>query len=317
MRGWLLLLVVALAATGDVRSARAENAKLVEAREALAGVRYDQARPLLVEALRQGTSTPEEVVEIYRLSASTATVLGEPDLAEQFYKRWLALDPSASLPESVAPKLRQPFVAAQAYMDAHGRLRTKARWISTTILEVVIESDPLSMVASVALDVGTPLAPIAPPANRRVRITVSDTATLQRIIVLDEFGNHLRVILPSDIARYVEPAIPPTEDVPWVRNYKVWLVPAAVAAGVGIGFGVAAQSAQSELEDIAANSSEHTLGEFERVRQSRDRRALGANLSFAATGVFVVTAAVMYFTQPSATRAIVPTASGVAFVTAW
>ncbi|MGE0869255.1 MAG: tetratricopeptide repeat protein [Kofleriaceae bacterium] len=318
MCGRLLLPVIAIIVVGGEHRAHADNQKLVQAREALAGVRYDEARPLLVEALREGTSSPGEVVEIYRLSASTATVLGEPELAEQFYKRWLALDPSAHLPESVAPKLREPFVAAQAYMDAHGRLSAKARWISSSTIEVVIDSDPLSMVAALALDVGAPLAPEPPRADRRRRFTLAGDQTLRGIVVLDEFGNHLREILPGEVGRYIEPITQTSDaEVSWVRDYRVWLVPAAVAGGVSVGFGLAARRAQSELEDIADNSSEHTVEDFNRVRDRRNARALVANVSFVATTAFVATAAVMYFIRPSATNAVVPTGSGVAFITLW
>ena len=135
-----------LASTLAVRGAFAEPVKLGEARTALAAVQYDKARGLLVAALKEGTATPAEVAEIYRLSASTATVLGDRELAEQYYRRWLALDPSAALSSSVAPKLREPFVAAQAYIGAHGPLSVKAQRHAAHIA-VIIEADPLAMAA--------------------------------------------------------------------------------------------------------------------------------------------------------------------------
>ncbi|MCP6280625.1 hypothetical protein NL459_28785, partial [Klebsiella pneumoniae] len=81
---------------------------------------------LLVEALKQGGNRPEELVEIYRLSGATAAVLGPPELAEQYYRRMLALAPDAVLPPDASPRLREPFVAAQAYMAAQQRFDARA-----------------------------------------------------------------------------------------------------------------------------------------------------------------------------------------------
>lgn len=100
--------------------ARADSSKLAQARQAIAEVRYTEAQGLLVAALQEGGNSPAAVAEIYQLSARAAAVLREPDLAQQYYCRWLALDPDARLPDGEAPKLRERFVAAQAYMAAHG-----------------------------------------------------------------------------------------------------------------------------------------------------------------------------------------------------
>ena len=100
---WLLLLLLAIsmlarAGTASAGSASRANPSLDEARKAVDDIRYDDARGLLVQALKQGGSRPEQLVEIYRLSAATAAVLGSADLAEQYYRRMLALDPTAALP---------------------------------------------------------------------------------------------------------------------------------------------------------------------------------------------------------------------------
>src|SRR5690606_6418262 len=64
--------------------ARADNPSLAEARKAIDEVRYDDARELLVQALKRGANRPEELVEIYKLSGATAAVLGPEELAEQY-----------------------------------------------------------------------------------------------------------------------------------------------------------------------------------------------------------------------------------------
>ena len=95
-------------------SARGDTAKLARARQAIETLQYDTAQKLLIDALDDGANSPADVAEIYRLSASTAVVLESGDVAEQYYRRWLALDPTASLSSDLAPKIRDPFVRAQA-----------------------------------------------------------------------------------------------------------------------------------------------------------------------------------------------------------
>jgi hypothetical protein len=308
-----------LASTFAMRGAYAEPAKLVEARAALAAVQYDKARMLLVGALGEGTATPAEVAEIYRLSASTATVLGDREVAEQYYRRWLALEPAATLPSSVAPKLREPFVAAQAYMAAHGRLSVKAQRHATHIA-VVLEADPLTMAARVSLDDS---APVAFDAARHAKL--DDRGTAQRVVVRDEFGNALVELETRGLPAVLEPQRPQlvTPAGPsLVRHPAVWGI-LTVAAGVtSLGFGLAAQNADDDLANIVANSKEHTLADAEAARDRRDRYGLVANIGFVATGVFAVTTAIMFVTRPEQpTRTVVPTATssgvGISVVGSW
>src|SRR4029079_3403235 len=135
-------------------------------------------------------NSQDELIEIYRLSAITATVLGQPEVAEQFYRRWLAILPTATLPERVAPKLREPFKAAQAYMATRSRLSAKAERHTaggTDQIDVIVDADPLAMAASIAIDNG---APQRIGADRRAHFERPSSAVVE-IAILDEAGNHL------------------------------------------------------------------------------------------------------------------------------
>jgi len=306
IRGALLVLLV----LGGV--ARADNPKLAAARAAIEAVRYDDARGLLVQALKAGTNDPDELREIYQLSAATAVVLGQNDLAEQYYRRVLSLDPDARLPADASPKLRQPFVAAQAFMAAHRRLEVRAARRGRRI-EVTVVADPLGMVAAVTAIVDGEALPEVAVGDGPVVLAPDGKVT--RIVLLDEHGNALRTIAApapaaaagGDPAGPAErPASPHT---PILRRWVTWAVPAVVLAGTGAGFLVAAQRASGRLDDILATSGAHYLDEAEQERTRWHDESLISTVAFAAAGVFTVTAIVMAATQPSpaAQTAVLPT----------
>lgn len=305
IRGALLVLLV----VGGV--ARADNPKLAAARAAIEAVRYDDARGLLVQALKAGTNDPDELREIYQLSAATAVVLGQNDLAEQYYRRVLALDPDARLPADASPKLRQPFVAAQAFMAAHRRLEVRAARRGRRI-EVTVVADPLGMVAAVTAIVDGEALPEVAVGD--APIVLAPDGKVTRIVLLDEHGNALRTMAapaaPAGGADPVGPAErPASPHTPILRRWVTWAVPAAVLAGTGAAFLVAAQRASGRLDDILATSGAHYLDEAEQERKRWRDESLISGLAFAAAGAFTVTAIVMAATQPSpgAQAAVVPT----------
>jgi hypothetical protein len=301
-------LVIALVV--GAQSVRADD-KLAKARDAIAAVHYDDAQGLLVQALHAGNNGLVELVEIYRLSASTAIVLGQEDVAEQYYKRWLELVPNATLPESVAPKLRQPFVTAQAYMAAHGRLTVTARRRKDTI-DVVVESDPLGMVASIAFgDDNQPLG-----ADHAAHSSIADGDATPAVAVLDEFGNRLDELRGDEIPR--DPIAVrigsaqqgPAPGTPLYARPLAWVALGAIVGGTGVGFALAARSAQHDVNDIAANPSQHFASDLADARDRRDRDAVIANIGFGIGGACILTGAVIWLLSKN------DTASTIAFAPA-
>jgi hypothetical protein len=281
--------------------AHADNPKLAAARRAIEDVRYDDARGLLVEALDAGTNRPDEMLEIYQLSAQAAVVLGQRELAEQYYRRMLALDPRAKLPADASPKLRPPFVAAQAYMAAQGRLDAYARRRGKMI--EVTTADPIGMVAAVAAIVdGAPRSKVAFTGGR---IALAPTGIVERLVLLDEHGNTLRVIAAPAVAgdgdgdgkgpRQDDRAPAPS----LVRSWVTWAIPATALAATGVGFLVAGQRAKGRLDDILASNQSHFFDDAEQQRERWKTDTVVSNLAFAAAGAFAVTALVVAATRPS------------------
>lgn len=304
----LLALALALPVVAVPGVARADNPSVAEAREAIDEIRYDDARELLVQALKQGGNRPEELVEIYRLSGATAAVLGPPELAEQYYRRMLALAPDATLPADASPRLRDPFVAAQAYMAVQQRFSARATRTAQGIAVSIV--DPLHMVVAVATLERGELRGKQPFANAPV--VLADVGS--EVVLLDESGNFLRVVeVPARGAAAASasasaaaggaraagflgdasgasdtPASPRT---PILRRWITYAIPAGLFAGASAYFFVDARRAHDRLDDIVANDSMHYFddAETERRRWRRDTIAAwvgtGLAIGFSATAI--------------------------------
>ena len=288
-----LALALAFVRSGD---AHADNASVVEARKAVDEIRYDDARRLLVEALKQGANRPDELVEIYRLSAATAAVLGQPELAEQYYRRMLALAPDATLPPDASPRLREPFVAAQAYMAAQQRFDVRAARRDQGVSVSVV--DPLGMVVAVAtLERGVvrgkqTLIETHPAfgTGERAPLVVDDIG--DEVVALDEHGNFLRVIsLPARDEPRETAAL--TYRRPFFERPLTYAIPAVAFAGAATFFFIDASRAKTRLDDILDNDAMHYFGEAEDERKHWRRSTIIAWVGVGLTAAFATTAIVM------------------------
>ncbi len=302
-----LAVVAALACT-----ARADSGKLEQARQALEAVRYDDAQRLLVAAIAEGTNTPATLRELYKLSASTAVVLGQADAGEQYYRRWLALDPTAALGADVSPKLRAPFDAAKAYIAAHGRFEVTASRISVHELELSVLSDPLAMARGVKLDRG---ATVPFSADRRARLTSEATSAIHAIVV-DEYGNALTEL---DVAAPVITVVPPPPDpqpptavrpppdpgrpahLHTAALYS-WGIPCLMFLGTGTAFTFAAIYEHAQVGNILDDSKNYTYTELNDRRHLRNTfTALGA--TFVGVGALLLIPTGIYLSKRTHGRA--------------
>jgi hypothetical protein len=269
--------------------ARADSPHLVEARRAIEAVDYDAARRLLVAALGDGDNAPAAMREIYRLSARAAVVLDQRELAEQYYRRWLAIDPDAALPGDTAPKLREPFVAAQAYIAAHGGLRATARRTASGEIDVELIADPLAMAHAAALApagagaVAPPATPIVFGAEHRAHLAAG-----ARIAILDDRGNRLVELdpEPAALAAPRTPAGPDDEAAPpWTRRWLTWAIPTGAFALGAAGFGIASIASYAHAHTITTQS-----GEFH-FSDARDNVNRGRIFAWITIGAGAATAA--------------------------
>jgi hypothetical protein len=284
-------------------AARADEATLREARRVVEEeVRYDRAQELLVTALHQGDNGPDDLAGIYELAGVTAVVLGQREAGEQYFRRLLALRPSAKLPADTAPKILEPFTAAQAHMAAVGNLRVAVR--SATAGEVVVDvaADPLGMVAAATVSykggdgaTGTVRGELPAP----IELTLPGGATATSVEIIDEYGNRLQELPPPTVtARRIPdddggggivtpPPLVDTKPNLFLR-WSTWAIAAGVSGGVGVGVAIDGKLAKDRLDDILANPEDHFFGEAEAARKRWKRDTTIANIAFATTGVLAV-----------------------------
>lgn len=282
--------------------AHADSPKLAQARAAIDEVKLDDAQRLLVGALQDGRNSPAAVREIYRLAGDTSVALGQRDVGEQYYRRWLALEPAATMSSDVSPKLREPFDAARAYIAAHGSLVVRAARGSDTEVVLEVSSDPLAMVRSAQL-VGQGAVPLSGGS-----IKLAATAAAAHAEVLDEYGN---ILVEVDIAPTAAIVTAPVNtDVPRVepRSSHAWIgfaVPSVVCLGVALGFGTSAVSMQSYID---ADLDDHGKFYFSDIddRVQRMQRFAWISAGSAALGVVLAIPAVVLFTRRSPAREVVP-----------
>jgi hypothetical protein len=259
--------------------------KLADARQAIADVRYDDAQRLLAEALRAGGNSPAALADIYQLAATVAVVLDQRDAAEHYDERWLALDPTAKLPGDLAPKLREPFVAAQAAMQARGSLDVRLQRAGVDV-DVVVVNDPLAMAVSVGA--GGPPVPIG--ADRRARIAAPPHGT---VVVLDDAGNHLRELPIPEVPQ--EPPLPPPVTPPKVS--RGWFIATGVSTLVFVGFGIAAIAIDDDVTGDLAHSETHHLDDVQSLH----------SLERVFVGVTIASGAAMIISAIPLTRSILRT----------
>lgn len=296
----VVILVLALAAT-----ARADSPKLGDARRAVDEVRYDAAERLLLAAILDGNNSAAAMRELYELSADVAAVLGHADLAQWYDMRWLAIAPGAQLAPSRSPKLRDPFVAAQTYMTAHGAIVVRATRDAGHV-ELTVVADPLAMVRTACELTG----PTSALDNRgRARLTT----TANRVAICDEHANRLIEIDvteaappppiadagtavpptgPAPTAAAVDPPLAPLaspaqpSELPISHRWTTWGIPTLVTGVAGlICLGYALQ-AQADLDAGTTTSTGH-----------RNGLIIGASVSGALMIGFGIPTAILYLDQ--------------------
>lgn len=287
--------LVVLSMLGLASSAHADSPKLEQARKAIDEVRFDDAQRLLVGALADGGNSPAAVREIYKLSASTAVVVGQREVGEQNYRRWIALDASASIGAGVAPKLREPFEAAQAYVAAHGRLTAVATRVSATVIDVSV-TDPLAMAVSATIVGGTPVplstehrAQLAPPSAGAVTVAVLDDRG-NRLVEVTAGPAPTAPAVAGPMMNPVPEPIEPEHPEPEGKRFRVWIVfavPSAVLLLTGVGFAYAASEDWATVNEAIADS---TRRRYYDVEAKQDRATTFTALGSVALGFGVVLA---------------------------
>jgi hypothetical protein len=335
-------LVLALLVLEGVAGADPSGDALARARTAVAESDYGAARPALSAALDGGGRSPEELIEIYRLTGIVAAALGDPQAASDAFTRLLVLSPKAALPAGTSPKIKRPFDVAARYMaSGHAPLQLKLETrAAPPMITLVRVSDPLGLVASArvtfSVDGGAERAKDV-AASARTEIALPPGKRIDaRIAALDRHGNRLIEIGSSDVPVVIVgeaaaapiavakprvvapvPADRPARALPLWRRWWPYAAVSLAIGGAAAYFGYAARSDADELDRLNADSLHHSFDEALAVEDRARRHTSFANVGLVGAGVFAVTAGVMLVISPrhaEARVAAVPVAGGGALV---
>ena len=261
------------------------------ARAAIEQLRYDRALEELDAALRAGDSDPRGVATILRMLGEVNAALDLPETAVQHFQRLLALDPTATLGD-VSPKIAQPFTDARSAGRPPLRAHTEIVHVPVPAIAVIIDSDPLSMVAGArAIADGRRLEA---RGSNRIELALPPAEHLEvQVSVLDRYGNRL-LDLPPLLYEKLEPP---------VRSpaYLWTLAVGGASAVTGILFGLASRSNEDDARRFTAESSLHDYREVQSLQDSARHDALAANISFGVAGACAILAAYLYWRSPAGT----------------
>lgn len=312
----VLVGVVALATT-------AVAGPIEDAKTAIDTSDYFGARSTLDRALQAGRNKPADLAEIYRLSGLVAAALGDPKAAKTAFQKCLALAPQSTLPPGTSPKIQKPFTAAQDFFKTQQPLEVKTATTNdppTVTIEVV--HDPLKMIAKLQAVVvvdGKPEQVIDQPVGPSVTIELPKGKRRLdlRVNALDDKGNHLAEVgskdVPIVIVGKAEPVVvgptkpPPDKAKPVVKPFRkrplylqwwVWGSAAIVFGGASGYFAFDVVSKKNQLDDLGAESANHSFDEAKNLEDRARRSALFTNIGLIAGGTFAVTATILYLTRP-------------------
>jgi hypothetical protein len=286
-------------------------ALLERAQVGLDALRYEESAALLDRAWRAGGNRPDDLARLFRLTGSVAVTLGRDRDADLAFRRLLALDPDAALPDGTSPKIAARLQEARAALAGEAlRAEVAARGTSGQArVAIDVASDPTSMVAAVRaryrdrtgaekVRVARGGLAVALPGLGAPRVVVE---------VLDEHGNVLversldiRVApapRPPPGVRSLAPVAPEPEPAPFYARSLPWAVTAAGIGAVGVFFGVRSYQGQKELDRLNRNSIEHDFHDAIAVEDRLRRDSAIANVTFAATGVAAIAAAYFWFRE--------------------
>jgi hypothetical protein len=312
------VLLASSAAAGPPSTA--EKARPIEdAKTAVDASDYFGARATLDKTLQAGGNKPADLAEIYRLTGIVNAALGDAKAAKEAFQKCLALAPQSTLPSGTSPKIGKPFAAAQDFLKGKPALELKT---STTneppTVTIEVASDPLQMIvklqAVVVVD-GKPEQQIDQPVAPSVKIDLPKGKRLDlRVNALDDKGNHLFEVgtkdVPVVIVGKVEPEVvvkkppppkpkpKPFQDRPLYLKWWLYGGLAIAFGGAGAYFGIDAIRTKGELDDLGAESANHTFDEAKALEDDARRSVLFTNIGLIGGGALALTATVLYLTRP-------------------
>jgi len=317
-----IALALALAATAGRAHAEERASPLDAAERALDELDFRTARSLLDSALRSGDNAPASLQRTYLLSGIVAASFGDRKAAVGAYRRALAIDPDADLPEGLAPKMTAPLAEARRRNRSRSISVGCAHSSSAGSIFATVESDPLQMVAGAVAryrdDVGDPRVESLAGARHMV-FAIPDEATGRvQLAVVDVHGNQLatpcEVLIERPDAGELEydatgrgahgstraPSAklsrksPPTRGRPFVARWYAWGTLSLGLAAAGTYCGLEARQSATALSQAISHSDSYEFSDAAAIERRGKRQALASNVAFGAAAGVAVLGAILW-----------------------
>ena len=293
------------------------RADLERAAAALDDLRYREAVRLLDAAWRGGGNSPVELRRIFALAGTAAASMGDGTAAQDWFSRWLCLEPSARLPPGSSPKLVVLLEAARRQLAGRALAAHAARRDGG--IAIVVDDDPLALV--VAVRAGGPQRPIT--ADTVVQ------ATGGPIELVDRYGNVLAELNvpapPPSREAQADSAAQATEEprdlrastagatlAPGPRWYARWPIWSAASGASAVAASIAlyiASNADARLDELASNSAEHEYSEARAEEHTLARAQWTARIALGAA-IASATVAIVYYIRGREVRTVITPSGG-------
>lgn len=328
MPRWIDAAIAAVLVLAHGADARADA--LADARKAVDGSDYANARGLLTAALEAGTSAPDELAEIYKLTGIVESALGNAQGATQAFARWLSLDAKGALPFGTSPKIMKPFTAAHDKAKKLGIVAAKAETEDDPpSVTLVVENDPQKLIVGARVYFRADKRPeqtLEADGTDRIKLDLETGKRIDlRLQAIDKYGNRVvelgskdvpivitstgttkQIVDPNDAKlvkttpAHVEPARPR----PWYLTWWVWGITTVVATGAGGYFAWQTREDVKDLDYLNANSLAHPWSDAQDVESRARRDLLVTNIVAGAAGVFALGTAILFFTRPDTSESV-------------
>jgi hypothetical protein len=264
----------------------APASKLADARKLVDDLDYEGALKALDGAEKTEGNDRATLAEIYTLQGIAWGTLGKEAKTRDAFRKLLLIAPEATLPPDLPPRVRTPFFEAKDWASTNGPLLAVASAElsegNVRSVKVLIEKDVLRLARSVRFHLksdGADQTTDAPLAANQAVALVGKPSVRWWAEVLNERGGVVHEVGSAQKPREdaavsalgaapLESSAPVSGD--WRRPMGIAVAAAgAVAAGVGVVFGIQAYDARTRV----AGAERDGLGRVTSITQ-RDAQAL-------------------------------------------
>jgi hypothetical protein len=269
-------------AAGEPAPGKAAADLLAAATEAFSTLHYDDALRLADQAWQSGASDPVQIRQIFALAGLAAGSIDDQS-APLWFRRWLYLEPTATLPDGTSPKLTALLDDARNALA--GTAITARTAVHPDTVTVTVPADPLGLVAAARIG-GIRVALRDHAASLAAPVARSE------VELLDRYGNLLLVITVVPQGPAPVPAAVPGPP-PWFARWTTWGIASGVLAVLGGGATWVAIDARSTINRRNLDSANLDYSEVAPLdRRFHDAR-LASGIAFTGAGITALAAIVL------------------------